>query len=218
MLRDLAGNEGRHAAEAGEIKAGRLVEGPVGHAVGEPTAQIAPPRMPLVLVMPEHHIQPVLTGVLPQPHGLGRGVLAVVIQIHDVQAPRLPPAREHGVVLAVVARMVDENERPARRVHEFAANLRRRIPAAVVHQHDLVSALDRQSLDLLHQRPDRGRAVVQRNDKAERGAGRGHAVAQRMISPVTLSTSAQSRPGCTGRQSTSAQARSVTGSPAVASA
>ena len=52
--------------------------------------------------------------------------------------------------------------------HELAADLHGAIRAAVVHEHDLVAAVDGEAFDFVHQRADRVGAVVHRDDETER--------------------------------------------------
>ena len=138
-------------------------------------------------------------------------MLPVVIEVDHVRAAGVAPAGQHGVVFAEVAGVFDVGHRHARRAEELAAHLGGAVAATVVHQHDLVPARNREPFDLVHHRRDRLRAVVERDDERKRGCGSAHAQLQPRMVVQTLSTSARSRPGWHGRQSTSAHARSVTG-------
>ena len=172
VAHDLIRHERADAAKARQIEARRLVERPVGHAVREPAAGVAPGRVTLDLVVPEHDVEPFALRVLPQPHRLTRRILPIVIEVDDVGAARVAPAAQDGVVLAEVPRVLDEGDGDARRADEVPAHVRGGVGTSVVDQDDLVPALDRQRLDVVHERRDGGGAVVQRDHEAE---GQGHA-------------------------------------------
>ena len=70
--------------------------------------------------------------MLPEPHRFVRRILTVVIEVDDVSAARVTPAAEHRVVLAEIARVLDERDRHPGPAHELAADLARAIRAAVV--------------------------------------------------------------------------------------
>ena len=132
-------------------------------------------------VVAEHHVEPLVARVLPQTHRLCRRVLSIVVQVHDVSPPRVPVARQHRVVFAEVAGVVDEGDRHGHLAKQCTAGGPRTIAAAVVHQHNLVPALDPQGRDLPDERLDRAGTVVQRDDETERGlAGSGHGVRRGM--------------------------------------
>jgi hypothetical protein len=115
----------------------------------------------------EDHVEPGFERVPPQADGLRRRILPVVVEVHDVGAARVPPAGDDGVVLAEVARMLDERHRHACRLHQRTAHLARGVAAAVVHEDDLVAAGDRQRLDLANDPANRLGAVKQGNDETE---------------------------------------------------
>ena len=90
-------------------------------------------------------------------------------------------ARQHRVVFAEVAGVVGEGDRHGHLAKQCTASGPRTIAAAVVHQHNLVPALDPQGRDLPDERLDRAGTVVQRDDETERGlAGSGHGVRRGM--------------------------------------
>ena len=124
--------------------------------------------MLLLLVVAEDHIQPGPCRLAPQTRRFRRRVLAVVIQIDDVRTPGVTPAGEYRVVLAVVARVLDERNRDSGAGHQAAAHLAGAIFAAVVDQNDLVAALDRQALDIADHGGNSLRAAVQRDDERQR--------------------------------------------------
>ena len=92
--------------------------------------------------MPKHHIKLLRFGVRPHPHRFVRRILPVIIEIHDVRALRLPPAAQHRIVLTEVPRVLHVDDRHLRLFEQLTAHRRRRITAAVVHQYDLMAALD----------------------------------------------------------------------------
>ena len=63
--------------------------------------------------------------------------------------------------------MLDQRDWHPRLADEGAANLVRRVLAAIVDENDFVPAVDGQPFDLTHHRSDGVGAVVERNDKAE---------------------------------------------------
>jgi hypothetical protein len=92
--------------------------------------------------MSEHDIETRGLRVGPHPHGFIGRILAIVVEIHDVFAARLPPAAQDGVVFAVVARVLHLNDRHLRLRHEPATHLCGAVAATVVDQHDFMAALD----------------------------------------------------------------------------
>src|SRR5262245_33949372 len=130
--------------------------------------------MLLDAVMTKDDVQVAGNSVLPQAHRFARWILAVVIEVDDVCAAGVPPPCDDGVVLAIVAGVLDERDRDARAPYERLADLARRVCAAVVDEHDLVAALDVEGLDLAYEIANGFGAVEKRNDEAERDVG--HAV------------------------------------------
>ena len=135
-----------------------------------------------ILVVAEHDIQPVLLRMPPQAHRLVRRVLPVVIEVHDVRPARVAPTGEHGVVLAEIPRVLDQRDRNLGIAHQRARHRTRRLAAAVVHEHDLVPALDHQRLNRAHHAADGFCAVIERDDETE--CDRRHEVGP----PTTLRT------------------------------
>ena len=84
---------------------------------------------------------------------------------------RVTPAGEDRVVLAVIAGVLDQRHWDLRTPDQFTRHAARLLSAAVVHEDDLMPALHGKSLDLRDHRADRLGAAVERDDKAERGAG-----------------------------------------------
>ena len=85
-----------------------------------------------------------------------------------MRAPRVPPAGEHGVVLAEVPGVLDVLDRHPGGRHELAADLGGPVGAAVVDENDLMAAVHLEPLDVAHEGLDGGGTVVQRNDEAQR--------------------------------------------------
>ena len=113
--------------------------------------------------------------------GFRRRILPVVIQIHDVRAARVAPAGEHGVVLAVVARVFDQGDGDLAGADELPAHVAGGLVAAVVHENDLVPAVDLQRLDVVDDGRDRRRAPVQRNDEAQRRRLHAGVIVERLL-------------------------------------
>jgi len=105
--------------------------------------------------------------VLPKAHGFTRRVLPVVIEVDNVCAVRVAPAREHRVVLAEIARVVDHREWNARRTRQLSTDFHRPIGSTIVDENDLVATLDVQPLNVSHERRDRGGGVVHGDDEGK---------------------------------------------------
>ena len=120
-------------------------------------------------------------------------MLPIVIQIDDMRPPGVAPAGQDRVVLAEISRVLDQGNRHFCPANQGVADDARGLVAAIVDQHDLMPALDRQRLEFMNHRTNRLGTVVERNDKAERDGrhdrGRQHvghpAERPRIKSPVT---------------------------------
>ena len=123
--------------------------------------------MLLRFIVSEHDVRSGLFCVLPKAHGFTRRVLPVVIEVDDMCAVRVAPAREHRVVLAEIAGVIDHREWNTRRPRQLSTHLQRPIGSTVVDKNDLVATLDVQPFDVSHERGDRRRRVVHGNDKGE---------------------------------------------------
>ena len=133
----LSGHRPRDAAKAGEVEALGEIQQPLGGAVGEGTAQIAPARMALLAIVAVHHIKVVGAGVAPEPQGLLRGVLEVVVQVHHIPSPGVAIAGEHRLVFAKIAAVADQQGGQPAPGQGLAHPLRRVVGAAVIHEHHL---------------------------------------------------------------------------------
>ena len=124
--------------------------------------------MLLDLVVPVHDVQVMSHGVFPQSRGFRRRILPVVIQVHEVIAGGMPPSGQDGIVLAEIACVLDVDDGHAGAAHEVVADLRSRIGAAVVDEHDLMAARDGESLDLRNDIGNRLGTVIERDDETQR--------------------------------------------------
>ena len=111
---DLARDKGAHAAEAREVEPLWLVEDKPGDPVGEAAAEIAPVGVPLLVVIGVDDLMAALLRVGEEALDLLRRVLQIVVHRDDVGARRVAQPGHHRVVLAVIARQVDEGDRHAR--------------------------------------------------------------------------------------------------------
>ena len=125
--------------------------------------------MLLVPVVTEHHVQSVRLRVLPEADRLARRVLTVIVEVHEVRAAGVPPAGQHGVVLAEIPRVLDERDRNTRMPQQLAAHLAGPVAAAVVHEHDLMAAVDVERLDVADQTGNRVGTLKERDDEAHGG-------------------------------------------------
>jgi len=73
---------------------------------------------------------------------LARRVLQIVVHGDDPGAARLAQTGHDGVVLAEIARQVDDGKRHRAAAHEIAADGEAVVRAAVIDEDDLVPALD----------------------------------------------------------------------------
>src|SRR5271167_2945100 len=76
---------------------------------------------------------------------------------------RVTQSRHYRIMLAVVAGQTDNRHSYARLVEQGVTHCKAVIGAAVIDEHDLVSARDREILERANQIGDAGRAVVDRN-------------------------------------------------------
>jgi hypothetical protein len=173
---DLAGDKGGDAPEAREIKPLGLVQRPIRHPGGQAAAPVSPGRVLLDLVVAEDDIESIATGMFPQAYRFLRRILTIVIQIHNVGPPCLPPPGQHRIVLSKIARMLDHHNRYPCFCHQLLADQPRRVPAAVIDQNDLMTSRHMKCLDRLDQRTDGIRAVIERYDERESRGGTGWVV------------------------------------------
>ena len=171
--RHLLHNEGIHAAKTRQVETVWLVERPIGHPVGKPAADIAPHGVLLHPVVTEDHIEAGYPGLFPQALRFRRWILPIVVQVDDVGAARVAPAGQHGIVLAKIARMLHERDRHLRPVHQPAHDLAGTVATAVVHQDDLVTALNVQRLDVADHGGNRLGALVERDHEGKGECGHG---------------------------------------------
>src|SRR4051812_4296797 len=122
--------------------------------------------MLLLSVVAEHDVEPILLRMPPQADRLRWRVLPIIVKVDEIRTARVSPTGQHGVVFTEVTGMLDQRDRHVwvRVPHEVAAHRASVVAAAIVYQDDLVSAFDREPLDVFDQAANRRGASVQRND------------------------------------------------------
>src|SRR3954454_9217253 len=98
--------------------------------------------MLLLPVVAEDHVEAASSRFLPEALCLRRRILPVVVEIDDVRAARVAPTCEDRVVLAEIARVLDERHRHPGMPQQPASHLARAVGASVVDENDLVPAFD----------------------------------------------------------------------------
>ncbi len=128
--------------------------------IGEAAARIAPGGVRLRRVV---RVDDILAGalrMLQEPQHFGWRVLQIIIHGDDVRATRSAQARHHRIVLAKIARQIDQGDRHSGAREQFAAHLTAVILAAVVDQDDLVATWYVQHFKGSHQLADSRGAVI----------------------------------------------------------
>ena len=162
---DLVNDETIHDLEAGEVQIARLFQHDVGHAVGEPTAEVAEPAMMLDRVASVDHVATTVLDFLVHPQDFFRGMLAVIIQYGNISPPRLVQAGQDRIVLAEVACQVNELNAIREFFAELGAGLLAGIRGAIIDQDDLDRQVASQLLDLPYNVANSLAAVVDGDNK-----------------------------------------------------
>ena len=106
-----------------------------------------------------------------QPDHLLRRVLQVVVHRDHVGAAGMPQSGHDRIVLAVIARVFDVDERDGGAAHQFLAHLAGIVGAAVIDQHDLQPADRVQCRQGIDQPSDRGGAAINRDHDGQADVG-----------------------------------------------
>src|SRR5947209_2618372 len=170
---DLADDKGAHAAKARQIKPFGLVEHKAGDPVREAAPEIAPERVLLFVVEGVDDLVPGALRVGEKALHFLWWVLQIVIHRDDMRPARVTQSGHDGVVLAIIAREIDQRDRDAGPLDEGAANSEAVVRTGVIDQHDLVSARDLQLFECGDELADAGGAVINRDDDRQREARRG---------------------------------------------
>jgi hypothetical protein len=149
--------------------------------------------------------------MLQQAQHLARRILQIVVHGDDMRAGCLAQPRHHRVVLAEIAREVDERDRHLGARLQPLAFEQARIRARVVDEDDLMAARHRERFERVHELAEAVGAVIDGDDDAQ-GVGHGftavakieppkgkrkppaaNASSQRKMAPNSRSTSGGSR-------------------------
>src|SRR5262249_39078294 len=113
------------AAKTRQVESLRFVEQKIGAIVGEPAAEVTPKRVPFFREVAIDDVEVVVLAVAVQTNDLVRRILQIVVDVDDVSASGLAEPGHDGIVLAEVAREIDDGERRLGRATELPTNLQR---------------------------------------------------------------------------------------------
>src|SRR5260370_24436788 len=137
---DFAHHESAHAAEARQVEALWLVEDKIRYPVGKAAGEVAPNRVPFLIIIGVDDLLARLLVESQQTRDLLWRVLQVVVHRDDMRSAGLSQSRHYRIMFAIVAGQVDQRDWNVRLVNERAAYVEAVVSAAVVDEHELVSA------------------------------------------------------------------------------
>jgi hypothetical protein len=101
-----------------------------------------------------------------------RRVLQIVVHRDDVRASRVAQPGHNRVVLAIIAREIDQRDRDAGLLDESAADGEAVVGTAVIDQHDFVPAWNLQLFERGDEFADAGGTLINRDHDRQREARR----------------------------------------------
>src|SRR6516165_10655980 len=129
--------------------------------------------MSLVLIVGVNDLLPATLGKSEETLHFRWRILEVVVHRDHVRPARMAQSRDYGVVLAEVAREVDEGHWHTRLFENRVKHFKTIISAAVIDEHDFVPAWDRKVLERSDKLSDAAGTIEDRNHDREGEARRG---------------------------------------------